>query len=72
MLDKLVRFYFVALHLPVQGAAIDIEHAGGLGFVSSSPFQSINEFIFFANIRESRHAGVHCCSVLLVFQGCVC
>ena len=38
ILDKLVGFYFVALHLPVQGASINIEYAGGLGFVSSGPF----------------------------------
>ena len=50
LFDEVVGLNVMALQLPVQGAAINAQHARRLGFIPPGPFQDINELIFLTNI----------------------
>lgn len=47
----------LALHLAVEGTAVDTQDSGGLGFISSGSFQGVDKLVFFTDIRGVRTRG---------------
>ena len=40
-----------ALHLTIEGGAVNVQHPGCLGFVSTGTFKDIDDFLFFTDVR---------------------